>query len=157
MGKQSVSFGSALRSVREALRLSQDVFGARLGVSRRTLTRWEIHDELPPIGQRKHIATSFPDAPVELRAALVQSLALGDGFVVSFPEPPPPPAAAPASASPPQSAEVDGAFLELCEGADVAPGRLRAGLVAFLRRVEASGLSLPAARAQLEPKPKPKR
>jgi hypothetical protein len=51
---------------------------------------------------------------------------------------------------------VDGAFLELCEGADVAPGRLRAGLVAFLRRVEASGLTLPATRAKLEPKAKPK-
>jgi DNA-binding XRE family transcriptional regulator len=150
MAKRSEAFRFALRRVREALKLSQDVFGARLGVSRRTLTRWEVYGELPPIGQRKHIATSFPDAPVPLRAALVQSLALGDRFVVSFDTP------APGPTTPQQAAEVDGAFLELCEGADVAPGRLRAGLVAFLRRVEANGLSLPATRAQLEPKAKPK-
>jgi transcriptional regulator with XRE-family HTH domain len=150
MAKRSEAFGFALRRVREALGLSQDVFGARLGVSRRTLTRWEIYGELPPIGQRKHIATSFPDAPVALRAALVQSLPLGDRFVVSFDAP------ASGPTTPQQAAEVDGAFLELCEGADVAPGRLRAGLVAFLRRVEASALTLPATRAQLEPKPKAK-
>jgi hypothetical protein len=52
---------------------------------------------------------------------------------------------------------VDGAFLELCESAEIAPGRLRGALVAFLRRVEASGLLLAATRAHLEPKPKPKR
>jgi hypothetical protein len=40
---------------------------------------------------------------------------------------------------------------------EIAPGRMRAGLVDFLRRAEASGFSLPAARAQLEPKWKAKR
>jgi transcriptional regulator with XRE-family HTH domain len=144
MGRRSTGFGKALRAVRAALGLSQDVLGARLGVSRRTLTRWEIHDELPPIGQRKHIATSFPDAPHELRVALVRSLALGDAFVAPLVAPPPAPAAA--------AVDLDGAFLELCERVDVAPGRLRAGLVSFLRRAEASGLSLQATRAHLEPK-----
>ena len=143
MGKRATSFGSALSAVRNALGLSQDVFGARLGVSRRTLTRWEIHNELPPVGQRKHIATSFPDAPVELRAALVRSLELGERFVVSFAAP---------RAAPPAPGTLDGAFLELCERVDVAPGRLRGALVGFLRRAEASGLSLEETRAQLEPK-----
>jgi transcriptional regulator with XRE-family HTH domain len=134
----------ALRAVRDALGLSQDAFGARIGVSRRTLTRWEIHDELPPIGQRKHIATSFPDAPAELRERLVRSLELGDAFVVSIAHPP---------LSPGQvAAAVDGAFLELCERLDVAPGRLRGVLADFLRRAEASGLSLQAMRVQLETK-----
>lgn len=153
MGKRTRSggFGLSLRAVRAALGMSQDVFGARLGVSRRTLTRWEIYDELPPVGQRKHIATSFPDAPAELRAALVRSLELGDGFVVSF-APPPAPSPAPSS-SPSPAYALDGAFLELCERADVAPGRLRAALVEFLRRAEASGLSLQAMRTGLEPRP----
>ena len=143
MGKRSTSFGQALSAVRKALGLSQDVFGARLGVSRRTLTRWEVHNELPPVGQRKHIATSFPEAPVELRAALVRSLQLGDRFVVSFAAP---------RATPAAPGTLDGAFLELCERVDIAPGRLRGALVAFLRRAEASGLSLEEARVQLEPK-----
>lgn len=143
MTKRSTRFGAALSAVRNALGLSQDVFGARLGVSRRTITRWEIHNELPPVGQRKHIATSFPDAPVELRAALVRSLELGDRFVVSFAAP---------RAAPPAPGTLDGAFLELCERVDVAPGRVRGPLVAFLRRLDANGLSLEAACAQLEPK-----
>jgi transcriptional regulator with XRE-family HTH domain len=140
-------FGDALRAVRAALHLSQSDLGARLGVSRRTLTRWEIHDELPPIGQRKHIATSFPDVPQELRAALVRSLALGDEFVAA-------PAAAPPAPRPASlpAAALDGAFLELCERVDLAPGRLRLALVEFLRRAEAMELSLQAIRAGLEPK-----
>jgi len=151
MGDRSGSFGLALQAVRAALELSQDDFGARLGVSRRTLSRWEIHDELPPVGQRKHIATSFPDAPVELRAALVRSLELDARFVASLaaPVPTPPPALAAAS---PSVATLDGAFLALCERVDVAPGGMRVALVEFLRRAEAGGLSLQATRTALEPK-----
>ena len=60
MGHRSASFGLALRAVRAGLGLSQDDFGARLGVSRRTLSRWEIHDELPPVGQpRAPLADHF--------------------------------------------------------------------------------------------------
>jgi DNA-binding XRE family transcriptional regulator len=143
MGGAPTSFGMALRAVRAALGMSQNDFGARLGVSRRTLTRWEVYDELPPVGQRKHIATSFPDAPAELREALVRSLGLGNTFVASLAAPRPVPTAG----------SLDGAFLELCERADVAPGRLRGALVEFLRRAEASGGSLQTTRAALEPKP----
>ncbi len=144
VGKRAGGFGLALQAVRASLRLSQEDFGARLGVSRRTLTRWEIHDELPPVGQRKHIATSFPDAPAELRAALVRSLGLGAAFVASL--------TAMAGPAPQPAVSLDGALLELCERVDVAPGRLRVALVHFLRRAEAGGLSLQATRAALEPK-----
>ncbi len=141
--RRSAGFGLALYAVRAALELSQDSFGARLGVSRRTLTRWEFHDELPPVGQRKHIATSFPDAPADLRAALVRSLQLDAGFVESL--------SAPVVAAAPLPA-LDAALLALCERADVAPGRMRVALVEFLRTAEAMGLSLEATRAALEPK-----
>ena len=147
MPRRVASFGLALQAVRAALGLSQEDFGARLGVSRRTLTRWEIHDELPPVGQRKHLATSFPDAPAELRAALVRSLGLGDAFVASLQAMAPSRAAATAQQP---AVSLDGALLELCERVDVAPGRLRAALVDFLRRAEAGGLSLQATRAALE-------
>jgi transcriptional regulator with XRE-family HTH domain len=151
MGERTVSFGRALSAVRAALGLSQDDFGARLGVSRRTLSRWEIHDELPPVGQRKHIATSFPEAPAELRAALVRSLQLDDRFVATL-------AAAVSTQTPPlataplPAGALDGALLELCERVEVAPGRLRVALVAYLRRAEATGVSLQALRASLEPR-----
>ncbi len=147
MGKRSGSFGLALQAVRAALGLSQEDFGARLGVSRRTLTRWEVHDELPPVGQRKHIATSFPDAPAELRAALIRSLELGEPFVASLTAAGPSGAAPVATQAP---VSLDGALLELCERVDVAPGRLRVALADFLRRAEAAGLSLQATRAALE-------
>jgi DNA-binding XRE family transcriptional regulator len=149
MGKRSTGFGLALQAVRAALGLPQDVFGARLGVSRRTLTRWEVHDELPPVGQRKHIATSFPDVAPELRATLVRSLQLDDRFVSSLAAPGP--ARSPAAPTAPAAA-LDGAFLQLCERVDLAPGRLRGALAEFLRRAEAMGLSLQATCAELEPK-----
>jgi transcriptional regulator with XRE-family HTH domain len=152
MSRPSASFGLALQAVRSALGLSQSEFGARIGVSRRTLTRWEIHDELPPMGQRKHIATSTLGAPAELRAALVRSLKLDEGFAASLAalQPAPSPAAAPAPTV--TRPALDGAFLELCEHVEVAPGRMRAALVEFLRRAEGSGFSLSGARAHLEPK-----
>ncbi len=150
MADRSESFGLALSALRAALKLSQDDFGARLGVSRRTLSRWEIHDELPPVGQRKHIATSFPDAPAELRAALVRSLELDARFVASLLAPVPAPA--PAIAAAPSVATLDGALLDLCERVDVAPGGMRVALVEFLRRAEALGLSLQATRTAIEPK-----
>jgi transcriptional regulator with XRE-family HTH domain len=151
MGDRSGSFGLALQAVRAALKLSQDGFGARLGVSRRTLTRWEIYDELPPVGQRKHIATSFPDAPADLRAALVQSLQLDARFVASLTAAAPTPAPS-LAAAPPSVATLDSALLDLCERVDVAPGGMRVALVEFLRRAEALGLSLQATRAALEPR-----
>ncbi len=150
MGKRSLSFGHALQAVRASLGLSQGALGVRLGVSRRTLTRWEIHDELPPIPQRKHLATSFPDVPGELAEALARAMELDEGFVASV-------AAARAASSGvppmPSPGALDGALLELCESADVAPGRLRPALVGFLRRAEALGLSLPSTRMALEASP----
>jgi DNA-binding XRE family transcriptional regulator len=148
MTKRPVGFGLALQAVRAALGLSQDEFGARLGVTRRTLTRWEIHDQLPPVAQRKHIATSFPDAPPEPRAMLIRSLQLDEAFVASLAAQS---AATPMSA-PSSAAGLDGAFLQLCERVDVAPGRVRGALVEFLRRAAASGLSLQMTCAELESK-----
>ena len=151
-------FGLALRRVRDALRLSQPQFGARLGVSRRTLTRWEIHDELPPGPRRLHVALSFPDVPVHLRTALARSMGIDEAVVAPPPAPTPGPpgvdhARQPLSAH--EAATVDAAFLALCERADVAPGRLRAALVAFLERAAASGLPLAAIAAQLAPSATP--
>jgi transcriptional regulator with XRE-family HTH domain len=149
MGKRAAGFGLALQRVRSALGLSQDAFGARLGVSRRTLTRWEIHEELPPLPQRKHIATSFPDVAADLRAALARSLQLDDAFVASL-SAPTPVATVPAAVV--EGGAVDAAFLELCERLELPPGRLRTPLAEFVRRAEASGLSLATIRARLEPK-----
>jgi DNA-binding XRE family transcriptional regulator len=139
----SAEFGLTLRRVRDALRLSQPEFGARLGVSRRTLTRWECHDELPPPPRRLHVALSFPDVPVELRVRLARSMGIDEALVA----PPPAPAPAGVGAGAPRlprsaadAAAVDSAFLALCERADVAPGRLRAALAAFLERAGAAGL-----------------
>ncbi len=148
MGKRQESFGVALAAVRGALEQSQTQFGARFGVSRRTLTRWEAHDELPPEPMRKHIATSIPDAPAELREALVRSMGLGGAFLALAA--PAPAATAPAAVASVDPAALDGAYLDLCERAEVPPGRLRRPLVEFLRRAEASGLSLAATRTVLE-------
>ena len=147
MARGRGSFAQSMCDVRSAMGWTQDQMGGRLGVSRRTLTRWECHDELPPIGVRKHIATALWDAPANLRMALVRALGLDDAFVEAViapravPAPPPPP---------PAPELIDGAFLELCERANVAPGQLRAALADFLRRADASGFSMASACVALE-------
>ena len=146
--KRSHTFGVTLRQIRDALRLTQPELGARLGVSQRTITRWEVHGDLPPLGQRKHLATSFPDVPHALRAALARSLELDEAFVAGHAAPPAP---APVAQAPSPGA-LDGAFLELAERIGVAPGPLRAALVDFLRRAEAMGLTVQATRGLMEPK-----
>jgi DNA-binding XRE family transcriptional regulator len=145
VARQPVRWGLGLVSLRSVMHWTQDQLGARLGVSRRTLTRWEIHHELPPIGVRKHIVTSLPDAPVELRDRLVRMLGLGDEFLaaaVAAPAGPPQP--------PPAPQLLDGALLDLCERIDVAPGTVRPAVIEFLRRAEASGFSLETTRTALE-------
>jgi len=144
MSKDNASLDSSLMALRVALRLSKTELGARLGVSRKTIARWENDGEMPPIGQRKHVATSFPDAPPHLHAALVRALGLDPSFAASL---------APSSPAPSNAASVvDGAFLALCERADASPVRMRAALLDFLRRAEEGGLSLASTRALLEPK-----
>ena len=140
--KKNEKFGVALLALRESLGLAQEAFGSRIGVSRRTLTRWEAHGELPPVAQRKHIATAFPEAPAELRAALVASLDLGGDFEAMV--------AGPGSLEPAPDA-LDSALLAMAEQLDMGPGRLRGALLGFLRRVQESGLPIEAACALIGP------
>jgi transcriptional regulator with XRE-family HTH domain len=140
MSKTNEAFGTALANLRHALHLSQDELGARLGVSRRTLTRWEVHGELPPIGQRKHLATAFPDAPPKLVADLIRTLGLGAEFAVRIPG---------ASSPNVDPALVDEAFFSMAEQLDIGPKRLREALIAFLGRLREGGLTIDAACVRL--------
>jgi transcriptional regulator with XRE-family HTH domain len=148
--RKSKRFAAAFNAARTALGLSQREIGLRLGVARRTLTRWEIDGDLPPLGQRKHIATSFADAPAEVRAALVASLELDEAFVLSL--------AVPERERAPAGHDLNGALLAICEQLDVSPGRVRAALLDFLGRLDAMGLSVQAVRASLsQGSPRPPR
>jgi transcriptional regulator with XRE-family HTH domain len=148
MPPRSKAFAQALRSVRKSLGESQDTFGARLDVARRTLTRWEIRGELPPMAQRKHLATVLGDVRRDLQDELLESLELGDEFAALVSERAPDtqprdPAAA--------LAGVDAAVLAMAEELDVGPRKLRAALTRLLVRLEAAGLSLAAARGVVDP------
>ena len=82
----------------------------------------------------------------------MRALDLDDGCVASLSTSrAAPPAVSPAVLT--AAAVIDGACLALCEQVDVAPGRLRGGLVEFLRRIEAGGVTLDATREHLAPKP----
>ena len=146
--KRNPAFGLALQAVRNALRLSQDTFGARLGVSRRTLTRWEIHNELPPVAQRKHIATSFPEAPSELRKALVESLGLDEQFAVQVTK---------AKAGEAVPGALEAALLAMAEHLDIGPKRVRDALHEFVTRAHEGGLTLESIRRSLAAKPEKKK
>jgi hypothetical protein len=113
MSKRSAAFGTALRAVHQWLGLTKVAFAARLGVSTRTILRWEDYDELPPVPQRTRLALSFPDVPVQLRAALARAMELDEAFVLTHAAPPLPPIDAPPPAPPPGlSLEATRALLE---------------------------------------------
>jgi DNA-binding XRE family transcriptional regulator len=145
--RKSRAFAIALRALRDSLDESQGTFGARLGVTQRTMTRWEVDGELPPLAQRKHLATVLGGARPDLVAPLHAALGLPADFVQML-APAPMASAAPVSTDAARAA-LDTAVATMAEDLDVGPRKLRAAVVELLRCLQETGLPLEAARLLL--------
>lgn len=138
---KAVTPGSALRACRLALEHRQHEFAAHIGVSRRTLSRWEFDDQQPPMAERERVMTWVADAPPHLVRALANAWG-----IATPPQAMPPPVATP-TATP---TDLEGVVFKGAEDLDVSPRRLRAVLIDLLNETERLQLAPRAAREQLE-------
>lgn len=122
-----------LKDIRRRLGATQRAFGQKLGVTARTVTRWELEQSPMP-----HDA--LPRALLLLRAkdaAAADRIALDLGL---------PAAAAQEDA---RRAALDHAVFAAADALDVSPRRARVVLAAFVTHLAAAGLSSSDARARL--------
>jgi transcriptional regulator with XRE-family HTH domain len=135
--------GGALRDCRRALKFTQRAFAKQIGVSTRTLSRWEFDDHHPPIAERNRVMTWVAHAP----PALVRTLAYAWQVAV-------PPQAALPPPEPPAPPPLEAALYDAAEEHDIGPRRLRAAIIHLLRAIERTQLTPTAAREQLEARAK---
>jgi transcriptional regulator with XRE-family HTH domain len=130
--------GIAIAAARMELRWTQEELGRHLGVSEKTISRWELGEVKPRIGDRPRLvealAAASPQAIAQMRAAFGM-------------------AAAAAPAAPQAHAHarlaLEAALFALAEAADCSPRAVRAGAFAFLSHLELSGIRVEDARALL--------
>jgi transcriptional regulator with XRE-family HTH domain len=133
--------GALLGRARLALHESQTDFGARFGVSKRTIIRWEAAASVPfDLATVRALAQAVyprdPEVASEIAAEAGHTLA-------SF-------GIAPAVAPSPE--RMDRVVLAAAEAADVSPVTIRRALTAALDRATSLGLSLDEMRATLAPR-----
>ncbi len=136
-----VTPGTALRACRVALEHGQHELAARLGVSRRTLSRCEFDDQQPPVAERERVMTWLADAPPHLVRALANAWGIAT-----------PPQAMPPPVVTNEAIHVGlgGIVFKGADDLDVSPRRLRAVLIDLLKETERLQLAPRAAREQLE-------
>lgn len=137
----SPTFPSALHAARAALRLTQRELGAALGITGRTLARWEQGDVGLGPAEHRLVIQVLAERDREQARRLAASLG---GHLEDYGVAPPPPAATSAT----EAANM--ALYAASELADVSPGRLRAAVMELFERLRELGLGLDEAREALE-------
>jgi transcriptional regulator with XRE-family HTH domain len=164
---ETLNFRVAVRQLRTKMGWTQTQLGARLSVSRRTLSHWENGFWLPPFKQRLHVVLALREAPPEyvleiadalgvsldplvkpllqtFEDALDASIDAEQGViaqppvaVVAAPEPP-----RPRPAPTDLRAAVDAVVREVADALDARPNAVRAAIVATLQACRALGANL---------------
>jgi transcriptional regulator with XRE-family HTH domain len=148
--------GDAIGRIRRELGVDQEVFGRRMGVSGRTLSRWETGRVVPTRAQCEAMLPFLAGASPESVRAFEEAAGLRDPAPPhAAPEPSPDspdsshasrPSPAPAAALPDLHAAVDDAVRAYAEDLDVSARRLRLVLAMFLGDLERLALPVPRAR-----------
>jgi hypothetical protein len=134
-------FATALCAARTALNMNQAEFGALVDAAPRSLSRWEVHGELPHPAQRTHMIVKLaPRLAAPLLVALANAMGVDASLDVAT--------LAARSARSHSGLQRDGArsaldaaLLSLAEDLDVSPRKVRPALGKFLLRLELSGLT----------------
>jgi hypothetical protein len=131
---------------RDEVKWTQDDLGARLGVSRRTVSNWENGYWLPPFKQRLHVVLALRDAPPGFVLTIADALGVSvDPAVAPLLQPfrdaldPPAPVAPPLPPPPPEPprvrpepahlrAAVDAVVRDAADAMNVAANELRAAV-----------------------------
>jgi transcriptional regulator with XRE-family HTH domain len=143
-------------SLRDRKTQSQEDWGAHLGISAKTVSRWESGFRLPTRGQAMEIILKLRDKP-NVNRALLEELAIQyaldpDEWVPSVAAPvstPPPPAPRPSSTD--LRAIAESALFAAAEREDAPARALRATVLTVLGAVEKTGCTIAELKAALAP------
>ena len=133
------SFSNVLRHVRSATQWTQRELARRLGISTKTLGRYENDGVMPPAARRHGIVHALRGINPALLARVARSLDVADDFVEGLPQAPRVVDAGVVRGV------VERAVLEAAERVDAGPGRTRAALQTFLARLAEAGIDRDAA------------
>ncbi|MFO0549927.1 MAG: helix-turn-helix transcriptional regulator [Polyangiaceae bacterium] len=128
--------GKTLRCVRLELGLTQEHFGALVGVKARSVSRWEKTKTRPPIGTRKALI----DAVGSRNKTAAEKLAAAWSVTAVAPTPTPEPQAQPSEEA--RQKELLLTLLQASEKLDLPPRQLRGVLMRILRQAQLAGYSL---------------
>jgi DNA-binding XRE family transcriptional regulator len=134
-----------------ALRMSQERFGALIGVSRRTIIRWETSRPRVSLQTKKTVVQAVH--PVD--APLAAAIAKGFGETLESLGVLPPPSLAPALPPPPPGPIIaaphlaDSVVCAAAEAVGLAPQAIRPALLAAFERAASVGLSVDDVRKAL--------
>jgi DNA-binding XRE family transcriptional regulator len=142
-----------------ALGMTQEAFGNLLGVSRRTMIRWQQGDNGPPFQDWcklvRHVYARSPSLAAEIAAELGETLVtLGVEAPPAPVTPPAPTPEAPARPVPPLGDLVDSIVCAAAEAIATTPQAVRPALLAAFERTASLGLALDDVRGALRPAPK---
>jgi transcriptional regulator with XRE-family HTH domain len=133
-----------IAKARRLVGLAQRELGARVGVSGRSVSRWETGHWEPHRAQRLSLLKVFAELPPPMVRELTVLLSGVDPG-------PPAPAAAPAPEPVDVRALVDRLVLSAADQLDVGPRSLRAALATMLGSLDRAQIALPAVLAALAP------
>jgi hypothetical protein len=135
---------------------TQEDWGIGIGVSAKTVSRWESGYRLPTRGQAMEIILRLRDKP-NVDRVLLEELAIQyaldpDEWLPSVaPPPPPPPPPAPRPSPSDLRAIAESALFAAAESEDAPARALRATVLAVLAAVERTGCTIAELRSALAP------
>jgi len=133
-----MEFAEAFRSARRAMQIEQRELAKRLGLSSRSLIRWEGGEVLPRDMVRQEVVEWLSSIPPEHGEPALRAL----GVLL-----PAPPSKSVASQTEIVKVYLEHAVLSAAEAHQLPPGALRAAVARVLEAVEKTGASLATARA----------
>jgi transcriptional regulator with XRE-family HTH domain len=130
-GEEKEKFGDLLRMMREEAGHTQESFGLLLGLSTKTISRWELGETIPGKYDRHGVVNVLGAGYPEYRERVGLSLGLE---IEDAPAPPPGPNMAILKAA------LDGALFEATEKLGAPPQKVREAVALVLERVALLGL-----------------
>jgi transcriptional regulator with XRE-family HTH domain len=138
VSKGTFRLGELLRLARHAIGSDQEAFAQRVGVSSRTVSRWETASQALTAEQRPTVVSAVAAAPREIVDELAALLGVASPYARAAP-------VAPATRALPTVAELralfDAVVFAASEERDVLPRHLRAFGVELLLAVDRAGVS----------------
>jgi len=147
----AMKFGAALSRLREAVGWSQSTLAARLGVSLKTVSNWEVGYWLPPPAQRAHLVVTLHGSPHAELVAVAETLGVRSSPAVAVLLDAQRPRAHKPLA-PGLRAAVDAAILTASDALNARPNDVRSAVLGVLEACASLGATLADAQQAVVPR-----